>query len=44
MYKYVAVYILYGVQIQTSVSILCGPMGSRPDEACEVCRVRILTS
>jgi hypothetical protein len=37
-YKFIAVYILYEVCIQTSVSILCEPKGSRSDGACEVPR------
>jgi hypothetical protein len=38
-YKFTGVYTLYGVCILTSVSIACDPKRSRPDGACESCRV-----
>lgn len=36
-YKFVVVYIVYGVPIQTSALILCDPKGSHPGRACVVC-------
>jgi hypothetical protein len=38
-YKFVVIDIMYGVCIQTSVSILCDLKGSHPDGDCEVCGV-----
>jgi hypothetical protein len=38
-YKSVIVYILYGVCIQTYVSILCDARRYSPDGACEMCLV-----
>jgi hypothetical protein len=35
----VVVFGLYGLRTQTSVSLVCDPKRSRPDGACEVCRV-----
>jgi hypothetical protein len=37
--KFVLVYALYGVCIQTSVWIVYDQKKSRPDEACKVCHV-----
>jgi len=36
-YKFVVIYIVYGVHIQTSVLILRDPKGSHPGRACGVC-------
>jgi hypothetical protein len=36
-YKSIVVYDLYGISIQTSVSLLCDPKGSRPHVTCDVC-------
>jgi hypothetical protein len=38
-YKSVVVYVLYVACIQTPASILYDPKRSRPDGACEACRV-----
>jgi hypothetical protein len=35
-YKFIVVYMLYGVCVQTSVSILCDIRWSRPDGACSI--------
>jgi len=38
-YKFVVIYIVYGVRIQTSVLILRDPKVSHPGRACGVCSI-----